>query len=421
MRLIGPRRFFLRSLCLAAPGAIIARGLELRAFPQETGPAAPGVSHVKTGLEILVEDRLLPLAGKRVGLITNHSGFTRDRRRNIDVIHGSGIARLAAIFTPEHGLTGLRDDQHIGSGVDAATGVPIRSLFDGPTRRFTLDMLQDVDVLVYDIQDIGARFYTFITTLGYGVEGAAQAKIPFFVLDRPNPINGVSVEGPLLDDSHVSFVGYARIPIRHGMTIGELARFYNGEKKLGADVHVIEMQGWRRSMWFDDTGLEWINPSPAIRNLTEAALYPGTCLLESKLVSVGRGTDTPFKIVGAPWFRAFEGADYLNRAKLPGVSFIPRQFRPNAYLFKDQDCEGLDIQVLDREAMDSVRVGLELLYVTLKYHPGKFEVDSIMRLLGNDDAGARLKRGETGSEVNQSFQADIAAFRRIREKYLIYS
>src|SRR5215475_3666090 len=165
---------------------------------------------------------------------------------------------------------------------------------------------------------------------------------------------------------HISFVGYSRIPIRHGMTVGELARFYNGEKNLGADLHVVSMQGWKRRMWFDDTGLEWINPSPAIRNLTEAILYPGTCLLESRQVSVGRGTDTPFEIIGAPWFRACEAADYLNSIHMPGVSFIPRRFRPTAYLFKDQDCEGIDIQVIDRNVLDSVRVGLELLHITLK-------------------------------------------------------
>jgi uncharacterized protein YbbC (DUF1343 family) len=415
---------------VGVPSAFIARTLGFNELIQAGAPSVsaptpaatvPAVDHVKTGLDALVEQQFGPLAGKRVGIITNHSGQTRDRQRNIDVIHKSGTVHLAAIFTPEHGLAGLRDDPNISSSVDTATGVPIRSLFNGPTRRMTPDMLEGIDALVYDIQDIGARFYTFITTLGYGLEAAAQARIPYFVLDRPNPINGVAVEGPLLDDKYVSFVGYARIPIRHGMTIGELARFYNGEKKLGADLHVIPMEGWKRRMWFDETGLEWINPSPAIRNLTEAILYPGACLLESKQVSVGRGTDTPFEIIGAPWFRAFEAADYLNHINLPGVSFMPCRFRPNAYLFKDQDCEGLDIQVLDRNAYDSVRVGLELLHITLKLHPGRFDIGGIMRLLGNDEAEERLKRGETGSEVSQALQANLAEFRTTREKYLTYS
>lgn len=380
----------------------------------------PAGGYVKTGLDVLVEQHLTPLAGKRIGIITNHSGLTRDRRRNIDVLHQSGTVKLATIFTPEHGLTGLRDDPNIGSTVDEATGVPVRSLFEGPTRRMTPEMLQDTDALVYDIQDIGARFYTFITTLGYGLEAAAQARIPYYVLDRPNPINGVAVEGPLPDNKYISFVAYTRMPIRHGMTVGELARFYNGEKNLGADLHVIPMQGWDRRMWFDETGLEWINPSPAIRNLTEAALYPGTCLLESRQVSVGRGTDTPFEMLGAPWFKALDTAEYLNRRELPGASFVPRRFRPNAYLFKDQECEGLDVQLLDRNALDSVRTGLELLHATLKFHPDHFDLDGVMRLLGNDDGARRLKRGDTGTEVNHSFQKDLAEFRKLRNQYLLY-
>jgi uncharacterized protein YbbC (DUF1343 family) len=378
-------------------------------------------AQVKTGLDVLVEEDFAPLAGKRIGIITNHSGLTADGRRNIDVLRRSGKVKVAVIFTPEHGLTGLRDDPNIKSSIDPTTDIPIRSLFDGATRKMTPDMLKDIDALVYDIQDIGARFYTFITTLGYGLEAAAQAHIPYFVLDRPNPINGIAVEGPRLDEKYVSFVAYMPgLPIRHGMTVGELARLYNGEKKLGADLHVIEMKGWNRRMWFDETGLEWVNPSPAIRNLTEAILYPGTCLLESRQVSVGRGTDTPFQMIGAPWFKAREAAAYLNSLKLPGVSFIPRRFRPNAYLFKDEDCEGVDVQLLNRDTLDSVRMGLELVHATLQFHPGLFNVDSIMRLLGNEDAGARLKRGETGSEVNRSFQKDLAQFRKVRQQYLLY-
>ena len=376
---------------------------------------------VKTGLEVLIEDDFAPLAGKRIALITNHSGLTQDGRRNIDVLVKSRKVKLVTIFTPEHGLTGARDDANIKSTIDQFTDVPIRSLFDGATRRMTPDMLKDVDALVYDIQDVGARFYTFISTLGYGLEAAAQAHIPYYVLDRPNPINGVAVEGPRLDEKYVSFVAYMPgLPIRHGMTVGELARLYNGETKLGAEVRVIEMKGWNRRMWFDETGLRWVNPSPAIRDLTEATLYPGTCLLESRQVSVARGTDTPFQMVGAPWFKAREMAEYLNSLKLPGVSFYPRRFTPNAYLFKDQECEGVDVQLIDRNALDAVRMGLELLSATLKFHPGRFDVDGIMRLLGNEDAGARLKRGETGTEVNESFQKDLAEFKKIRERYLMY-
>jgi uncharacterized protein YbbC (DUF1343 family) len=381
-------------------------------------PAGP---RVKTGLDLLVELDFAPIAGKRVGVITNHTGLTSDGRHIIDVLAKSAKVKLTAIFTPEHGLGGTRDDPNVASGTDEATGAPIYSLYNRGSYRPTPQMLQKVDVLVYDIQDIGARFYTYITTLGYALEEASKAGKPFYVLDRPNPINGVAIEGPLLDSGHVSFVGYMRMPVRHGMTVGELARMYNGEKSLGADLHVIEMLGWRRDMWLDATGLEWVNPSPNIRNLTQAILYPGSCLLESNQVSVGRGTDSPFQIIGAPWFKSREVADYLNGLAIPGVRFMARRFRPTASVFKDEDCQGLDIQLIDRDALDSVRMGLELLHATMKFHPGRFDIGEVMRLLGNDDAAERLKRGETGSAVFKSYASDLAQFRKTREKYLIYN
>ncbi len=379
-----------------------------------TGP------RVKTGLDVLIEQDFAPIAGKRVGVITNHTGLASDGRHIVDVLSRSPRIKLAAIFTPEHGLAGTQDDPNVASGTHETTGTPIYSLYNRGSYRPTPQMLQKVDVLVYDIQDIGARFYTYITTLGYALEEAAGAGKPFYVLDRPNPINGVAVEGPLLDPKYVSFVGYMRMPIRHGMTVGELARMYNGEKGLHADLHVIEMQGWSRRMWLDATGLEWVNPSPNIRNLTQAILYPGTCLLESDQVSVGRGTDTPFQMLGAPWFKSREVADYLNGLALPGVRFMARRFRPTASVFKDQDCEGLDIQLIDRDALDSVRMGLELLHATMKWHPGKFDIGGVMRLLGNDNAAELLKRGETGSAVARSYASDLDQFRKVREKYLLY-
>ncbi len=375
---------------------------------------------VKTGLDVLIDRDFAPIAGKRVGVITNHTGLTSDGRHIVDVLSRSSKVKLAAIFTPEHGLAGTQDDPNVASGTHEATGTPIYSLYNRGSYRPTPQMLQKVDVLIYDIQDIGARFYTYITTLGYALEEAAKAGKSFLVLDRPNPINGIAVEGPLLDPRYVSFVGYMRMPIRHGMTVGELARMYNGEKALHADLQVIEMQGWSRNMWLDATGLEWVNPSPNIRNLTQAILYPGSCLLESDQVSVGRGTDTPFQIIGAPWFKGREVAEYLNGLAIPGVRFLARRFRPTASVFKDEDCEGLDIQLIDRDALDSVRMGLELLYATMKFHPGKFNLDGVMRLLGNEDAAGRLKRGEAGSAVVKSYAPDLDQFRKTREKYLIY-
>ena len=375
---------------------------------------------VKTGLDVLIDRDFAPIAGKRVGVITNHTGLTSDGRHIVDVLSRSSKVKLVAIFTPEHGLAGTQDDPNVASGTHEATGTPIYSLYNRGSYRPTPQMLQKVDVLIYDIQDIGARFYTYITTLGYALEEAAKAGKSFLVLDRPNPINGVAVEGPLLDPRYVSFVGYMRMPIRHGMTVGELARMYNGEKALHADLQVIEMQGWSRNMWLDATGLEWVNPSPNIRNLTQAILYPGSCLLESDQVSVGRGTDTPFQIIGAPWFKGREVAEYLNGLAIPGVRFLARRFRPTASVFKDEDCEGLDIQLIDRDALDSVRLGLELLYATMKFHPGKFNLEGVMRLLGNEDAAGRLKRGEAGSAVVKSYAPDLDQFRKTREKYLIY-
>jgi uncharacterized protein YbbC (DUF1343 family) len=404
--------------------------------------AVPAVAGVKTGIEVLEAQGFAPLKGRRVGLITNHTGVTSDYRRTIDLLARAPGLRLTAIFTPEHGISGARDDAHIESGRDEATGVPIYSLYNlsqpkpekpeqGPLlgrkeeergRRFrpTDEMMRDVDALVYDIQDIGARFYTYITTLGYMVEEAGRRKIPFYVLDRPNPVNGVAVEGPLLDEQYVSFVGYMAIPIRHGMTVGELARMYNGEKKLGADVHVIQMEGWRRGQWMDETGLPWINPSPNMRSLVQAILYTGVCLLESRQVSVGRGTDTPFQIVGAPWFKSAEMADYLNARRVPGVRFIARRFTPNASVFKDQQCEGLEILLVDRKALKSVTAGLELVAAVLKVNPGKFDVAGIMRLLGNDATAARLKAGDDPRQIAKSWKSGLHAFRKIRARYLLY-
>src|SRR5262249_20108957 len=298
-------------------------------------------------------------AGKRVGLLTNQTGISKDRRRNIDILAQAPNLKLTAIFSFEHGISGTREDNHIDSGVDQATGIPIYSLYNGDVRKPTREMLKNVDALVYDKQDNGARFYTSVTSMAYAMEASAENHIPYYVLDHPNGINGVDVSGPLLDARYVSFVTYMPgFPIRHGMTMGEMARYFNGEKKLGADLHVIRLEGWQRGMWFDETGLEWVNPSPNIRNLTEAILYPGVCLLEGRQVSVGRGTDTPFEIVGAPWYRAREVAAHLNALHMPGVRFVVRRFRPTAAPYKGEECDGLDIQLVNRDVFDPVWMGM---------------------------------------------------------------
>ena len=388
--------------------------------------AAVGASaRVQTGIEVLEAQQFTPLAGKRVGLITNHTGQTPDGRRTIDLLHRTPGVRLTAIFAPEHGLRGTRENRNIESGRDPATGVPVYSLYQRGRYRPTPEMLCGLDALVYDIQDIGARFYTYITTLGYMLEEAARAKIPIYVLDRPNPINGVAVEGPMLEEKYFSFVGYMPMPIRHGMTVGELARMFNGEKKLGAEVHVIRMRGWRRSQWMDETGLPWVNPSPNIRSLTQAILYPGVCLLESKQVSVGRGTATPFQLVGAPWFQARQMAEYLNARQVAGVRFRARRFRPNSSLFQGQECQGVEVLLTDRNALNAVALGVELLSAVVKFHPGKFDLGGIMRLLGNDATAARIlplvkQAGEDPRQIVESWQAELEAFRKIRSRYLLY-
>jgi uncharacterized protein YbbC (DUF1343 family) len=382
-------------------------------------PVQSRFAGVKTGLDLLVEQDFAPLAGKRVGVITNQTAITHDRRHIIDVLFSSPKVKLTAIFTPEHGLQGNVQGA-VASSKHEPSGVPIYSLFQKGSYRPTPEMLADVDVLVFDIQDIGARFYTYITTLGYAVEAAAGKGIPIYVLDRPNPINGIAVEGPLADEKHLSFVAYMTMPIRHGMTVGELARMYNAEKKLGADLHVVAMRGWTHRMWFDETGLEWVNQSPNIRSLTQATLYPGVCLLEGRIVWVKGGVDTPFQMIGAPFFKASELADYLNKRQVPGVSFVPRRFHPTAGVCKDQECDAVEILLIDRKALNSVLLGVELLSAVTKLYPDKFETGAINRLLGSEASAARIKAGDDPRLIAASWESDIASFQKLRAKYLLY-
>src|SRR5205085_4736893 len=294
---------------------------------EANGALAPAYAEVLNGIDVLERDGFKELQGLRVGLITNHTGRDRAGRQTIDVLREAPGVKLAALFSPEHGIRGQADEK-VSDTVDEKTRLPIYSLY-GETRRPKAEQLKNLDALVYDIQDVGARFYTYISTLGYALEESAKARIPVFVLDRPNPINGVDVEGPVADADKLSFTAYHTIPVRHGMTVGELARLYNDDKKLGADVRVIQMENWRRAMWFDSTNLNWTNPSPNMRSLTEAALYPGIGLLETTNVSVGRGTDTPFEVIGAPWLDGQKLASYLNARRISGVRFIPVRFKPN--------------------------------------------------------------------------------------------
>ncbi|MBI3697936.1 MAG: DUF1343 domain-containing protein, partial [Acidobacteria bacterium] len=292
---------------------VLEAGLRLTGYNEALFGARRDVyrnGKVLTGLDVLARDGFRPFQGKRIGLLTNHTGVDRHRRSNIDLLLEAGI-KPVALFFPEHGSLGKEDRPDLPDAVDEKTGARVYSLYQENRRRPTAEMLRGLDALVFDIQDIGARFYTYMTTMAYCMEEAARHNIPFYVLDRPNPINGVSVEGPLLDRERLSFIGYFPLPLRHGMTAGELARLFNGENKIGAKLEVVKLEGWQRGDWLDETGLPWADPSPNMRTLWEALLYPGVAMLEGlRNYSVGRGTDTPFEIVGADWIDGPTLAEY---------------------------------------------------------------------------------------------------------------
>ncbi len=373
-----------------------------------------------TGLDVLVEQKFQPLAGKHVGLITNQTGGDGAGRRNVDLMRQAGID-VVALFSPEHGLAGVEDRPGIADATDPATGIKVFSLY-GKTTRPTPEMLHGIDALVFDIQSAGVRFYTYETTMAYALEAAAKAGIPFFVLDRPNPITGMHVEGPLLDPAKTSFVGYLEgEPVRHGMTIGELAGLFNATNRIGASLTVIPMRGWSRSDWFDSTGLPWVNPSPNLRSLKAATLYPGLCLLEwVPGLSVGRGTATPFEQIGAPYVAGRELAAYLDQRQIPGVRVSATAFTPTESVAKGVRIEGIRFEVTDREALDTTRVGLEVLSALRKLYPGKIDLAAGKKLIGSDDVLSRLTAGEDPRAIVQGLRDSVAEFARQREPYLLY-
>jgi len=373
---------------------------------------------VLNGIDVLRQQDFEPLSGKRVGLITNHTGLASDGTSTIDLLFHSRVCKLVALFSPEHGIRGNLDSA-VRSSVDESTGLPVYSLY-GETRRPTPEMLKDVDALVFDIQDIGARFYTYTTTMAYCMEEAARAGIPFYVLDRPNPVGGTRVEGPMLDRDKTSFVGYAPLPVRHGMTVGELARYFNAEQKLGADLHVIRMKGWLRPYYFWDTGQLWTDPSPNIRSALEAVLYPGVCLLEGTNVSVGRGTDRPFELLGAPWIEPRRLAAALRRANVPGAAFVPVCFTPRAHPYEGVRCGGVELVVTDPSRFPSVLLGLTLVSVLHRMYPADFAMGNVMELLGNAEAMRGLKAGKPPQEILRAGGSELQKFMVQRGKALIY-
>lgn len=375
---------------------------------------------VRTGLDVWADEGFRVLQGKRVGLITNHTGIDRDGRRNVDRMIAAGV-QVAALFSPEHGASGKEDRDNIGNATDSKTGIRIWSLFAGKDLRPTAEMMRGIDALVFDIQDVGARFYTYVSTMAYSMEEAARAHLPFYVLDRPNPITGVHVEPPVLDSSSLSFVGYFPLPLRHGMTMGELAAMFNAENRIGADLTVVRMKGWNRGDWFDSTGLPWVNPSPNIRSLAAALLYPGVALLEySTNYSVGRGTDAPFEMIGAPFIQGRELASYLNRRFIPGVRAYPIRFQPDSSHLAGTEIEGVHFFITDRESFDSARLGLEIIAALLKLYPGKISMEVNRKLIGSETTIRALTDGEEPRLLRQKQQDATESFLTLRAKYLLY-
>jgi len=323
-----------------------------------------------------------------------------------------------ALFSPEHGLAG-RNDEKVASNKDAATGLPIFSLY-GETMRPTAEMLQGIDALVFDVQDAGVRFYTYTTTMGYCMEEAAKHNIPFYVLDRPNPMGGNIVEGPMLDADKTSFTAYFPLPVRYGLTIGELAQFFNAENHIHCDLHVIAMKNWHRNYFFESTGARWIPPSPNLRTLKGAVLYPGIEILQSAGVSVGRGTETPFEEFGAPWINGEEVAAALNERHLAGLRFANQPFIPVIGLYSGQRCGGVGVRIMDRQAVRAMRMGMEIATILKKLYPEKFDPEKLLVLVGNADTTRELQAGTPPEKIEESWNVDLTAFEQLRKKYFLY-
>jgi uncharacterized protein YbbC (DUF1343 family) len=381
-------------------------------------PPEAAVRPVKCGIDVLIERDFAPLKGKKVGLVTNHTGLARDGRTTIDILHEAPGVELIALFSPEHGIRGQLD-RPVADARDEKTGLPIYSLY-GTHRKPIPESLKDVEVLVYDIQDIGARFYTYISTLGLLLEAAKERGIPLIVLDRPNPIGGEAVGGPVRDEGFESFIAHHAVPVRHGMTVGELARLFNAERNVGAELTVIRCEGWRRADLFDRAALLWVNPSPNMRSLTEALLYPGVGLLEATNLATGRGTDTPFERVGAPYIDPIRFATALNELRLPGVRFVPVRFTPTERQFRGEDCGGVFIQITDRDRFDPIDLGLALAVVLRHEYRDQWKPDGFLRMLADRATYQALLDGQGVAELKAVFAAELDEFRQQRAKYLLY-
>jgi uncharacterized protein YbbC (DUF1343 family) len=391
-------------------------------------------SRVKIGAEILIEKHLDLIKGKKIGIVTNHTGILPDGRHIVDVLNEIEGVKIVALFGPEHGIRGeVPDGKSISHGVDAKTGIPVFSLY-GEVKKPTEEMLKDIDVLIFDIQDVGARFYTYISTMSYCMEACAEMGKKFIVLDRPNPIRGVYVDGPILEPRFKSFVGLHPIPVAHGMTVGELAKMFNDEGWLEngvkADLTVVKMENYSRKMWFDQTDLPWVKPSPNMMTLKTAIVYTATCFIEGTNVSEGRGTQHPFEWIGAPWIDGEKLAKELNYYKLPGVKFEPISFTPTDIekvtvdpKYEGEKCGGVYLNVYDREKFEPVKVGVYILYALKKLYPDKFKWRTAGqdRLWGTDKVRLMIDEGKKPDEIIKTWEDDVKKFLSIRQKYLLYN
>ncbi len=384
--------------------------------------ADPPAGKVYNGIDTLAQDKFAALKGLKIGLITNHTGVNADHRATIDLLHEAEGVELKALFSPEHGIRGKLESDSIDDGKDPSTGLPIFSLYKTKGRKPTASQLKNLDALVFDIQDIGCRFYTYISTMGLCMEAAAEYGKKFVVLDRVNPISGVKVDGPIRSGEGNNFTAYHDIAVQHGMTVGELAQMFRAENKLEKlDLVVVPVKNWRRDMLFDETGLPWINPSPNMRSLTEAILYPGIGLLEFTNISVGRGTRTPFELIGAPWISEGELAGLLNEAELPGIRFTPIRFTPEASVYKNEDCGGIRFTITDRNAIRPIEVGMTIAEALQELYSGTFNLKEKGNvLLRHQPTLTGLLKKRDLKRIRKTWEPEFTQFLERRKKFLIY-
>jgi len=401
-------------------------GLQEADAVSSPAPSGSAGQPLALGIDVLLTERIDLVAGKRVGLITNQTGRGRDGTHDADRLAADPRVKLVALFSPEHGFRGDEPPgAYVASYIDPILRIPVNSLY-GSTRKPTPTMLAGIDVLLFDIQDVGSRYYTYISTMAYAMQAAADQGIRFVVLDRPNPIGGLDVEGPVLEDAYRSFVGIYPIPVRHGMTIGELALLFNEEFGIGADLEVVRMSGWQRQMYWDATGLTWIKPSPNMVRLETALVYPGTCLIEGTNVSEGRGSPRPFEMVGAPWIDGKQLAQELNALGLPGVRFSPVSYVPTTSKYEGQRVEGIEIIITDRQRFQPVRTGLWLIATLRKLYPRDFRFTTsggqhyFDTLVGNGWMRPALERGESPDDLLERNRSRLETFQRLRARYLLY-